>query len=113
MILRIDQIPVMRQLISSLRYSVLNDLHIILIAFLIWNIMVFVIYAYDKWRARRKQYRIPEITLIALAFAGGGIGALLGIFAIRHKTRHIKFRILIPLAALIQAGIAFLFLSNG
>ena len=32
----------------------------------------------------------------------GGTGALLGMRAFRHKTRHWKFRILVPLFALLQ-----------
>ena len=53
----------------------------------------------DKRRAIKKRWRIPERTLILTAFLGGGIGSLLGMYVFRHKTRHRKFVILIPIAA--------------
>ncbi len=76
---------------------------IILACFAVWNVLVFLIYALDKYKAVRNQWRIPEKTLIVLAFAAGGPGALLGMYVIRHKTRAPKFRILVPLAVVIQA----------
>ena len=89
-----------------------GELKIILIALLIWNFIVFLVYAVDKQRAIRKQWRIPEATLIALAWIGGGMGAWLGMFLVRHKTRHWKFRTLIPMAALLQGvGLAWLLLT--
>lgn len=65
--------------------------------------MVFLIYALDKYKAVRNQWRIPEKTLLALAFAAGGPGALLGMYVIRHKTRDLKFKILVPTVVVIQA----------
>ena len=44
------------------------------------NVLTFLIYAIDKWKARRGKWRIPEDTLIWLAIAGGSIGALLGMY---------------------------------
>lgn len=76
---------------------------IIIVCLAVWNVIVFVIYALDKYKAVRNQWRIPEKTLITLAFAAGGPGALLGMYVIRHKTRDPKFRILVPLAVVIQA----------
>ena len=63
-----------------------------LIYFLIGiNIITFVLYGIDKWRAKRDRLRIPEETLMWLAIAGGSVGALLGMYLFRHKTRHRKF----------------------
>ena len=52
------------------------------------NVLTFLIYGIDKWKARRGKWRIPEDTLIWLAIAGGSIGALLGMYLFRHKTQH-------------------------
>jgi dienelactone hydrolase len=37
-----------------------------------------------------------------LAFAGGGLGALLGMFAFHHKTRKTRFRVLVPIALVLS-----------
>ncbi|MHB8129284.1 MAG: DUF1294 domain-containing protein [Mobilitalea sp.] len=61
----------------------------------------FVMMGIDKRKAIKKAWRIPERTLILTAFAGGGIGSFLGMYAFRHKTKHSKFIVLLPLAAVI------------
>ena len=70
----------------------------------IWNIITFTLYGIDKRRARKSKWRISEATLIACAFLMGGLGALLGMSVFRHKTQHLKFKLLIPLAVLINVG---------
>ena len=56
----------------------------------------------DKQKAKRSAWRIPEATLMAVAVAGGSIGSLIGMQVFRHKTRHIKFALGIPLILAIQ-----------
>lgn len=73
----------------------------------VWNVLVFLVYAFDKASAVKRRWRIPEATLILLAFAGGGPGALLGMYAIRHKTRHLKFQLLVPLACIAQLAVLY------
>ena len=73
------------------------------------NVLTFLIYGIDKWKARRRKWRIPEDTLIWLAIAGGSVGALLGMYLFRHKTMHRKFAIGLPLIFLIQAALAYFF----
>lgn len=68
---------------------------------LLWNVVVMAIYGLDKRRAQTKKWRIPEKTLLLCAFLGGGIGALLGMLTFRHKTKHLKFTILLPIACLL------------
>ena len=60
------------------------------------NIITFVIYALDKYKAVHHLWRIPEKTLIFLAIIGGSPAALLAMYTIRHKTRHIKFTLGVP-----------------
>ena len=67
-------------------------------AFLIWNGIVFLLYGCDKQRARNDEWRISEKTLILCAFFLGGLGSGLGMLIFRHKTRRLKFRILIPIS---------------
>lgn len=69
----------------------------VVFVFIIWNMVVFLIYGTDKKRARNNKRRISEKTLLVLALFAGGIGAFLGMKVFRHKTRVLKFKILIPL----------------
>ena len=66
------------------------------------NLAAFVSYGVDKRRARRGEWRVPERTLLALAFLGGGLGAFLGMQVFRHKTRKLRFRLLVPLALVLS-----------
>lgn len=74
---------------------------------LIWNFAVFVMYGSDKMRAKRQCRRISEKTLILSAFALGGAGAVLGMQIFRHKTKHLKFVVLVPVAAVITVAATF------
>lgn len=62
------------------------------------NLIAFAFYGADKAKAKRAAWRIPEAVLIGLAFLGGAAGAWLGMLVFRHKTKHLKFRILVPIA---------------
>ena len=69
-------------------------------AFLVMNIMGFALMGADKRRAVKGMWRIPEAALFAAAFLLGGVGSLVGMFAFRHKTKHAKFLVLMPLLAI-------------
>lgn len=73
---------------------------------IIINIATFLIYGADKKRARTRQWRIPEKTLILLALLGGSIGAYAGMHFFRHKTQKPLFKIGIPLIFLCQLALA-------
>ena len=60
----------------------------------------------DKKKARRGAWRIPEKTLLGVAAAGGSIGSLVGMYTFRHKTKHIKFTLGIPLILIAQLALA-------
>ena len=64
-----------------------------LIIMAVWNFVVFCIYGYDKLSAIKGYERISEFTLLFLAFAFGGLGALLGMVLCHHKTAKLKFRL--------------------
>lgn len=61
------------------------------------NLITFSAFGIDKWKVKHDKWRIPESTLLVLAFFGGSLGALAGMKVFRHKTRHRKFTILVPL----------------
>ena len=71
------------------------------------NLVAFALYGLDKLKAKRGAWRIPEATLLLIAALGGSLGALLGMELFRHKTKHWKFKVLVPLflAAHITLGI--------
>lgn len=62
------------------------------------NVLAFALYGIDKRRARTHHWRIPERRLLSIAWLGGALGALLGMGIFHHKTKHMVFRICIPLA---------------
>lgn len=66
----------------------------------VWNLIVFSMYGYDKLCAIKEYNRISEFTLLFLAFAFGGLGALLGMVIWHHKTLKVKFKLAIPIALL-------------
>lgn len=73
---------------------------------LIINAIAFCLMLIDKYKARKNLWRIPEATLISTALLGGSIGTLIGMYTVRHKTRHIKFTVGIPLILLAQIALA-------
>jgi uncharacterized membrane protein YsdA (DUF1294 family) len=77
-------------------------------ALLLWlviiNAVTLVAYARDKAAARRGGRRTPERTLWALDLAGGFIGGWIGMLWLRHKTRHLSFRIVQSVATLLWVG---------
>ena len=72
------------------------------------NIVTFVVYGIDKWKAKRGNWRISEATLLMLAAIGGTIGALLGMKVWHHKTMHLKFKYGLPLILLAQIALIYL-----
>lgn len=64
--------------------------------------------ASDKRRAEKNRRRIPEKTLFLLAAAGGSAAMLLTMNIIRHKTKHKRFMIGLPLIIFVQCAIGLL-----
>ena len=74
----------------------------ILAYLLIVNAAAFLLMLIDKSKAKRGAWRIPERTLLGSAILGGSLGAITGMYLFRHKTKHPKFTIGIPLILIIQ-----------
>ena len=82
-----------------------NYLHIVLIYLVIINVVTFLVYGIDKWKAKKAKWRIRETALLALAVLGGSIGAWLGMKVWHHKTLHKKFRFGVPAIIIVQLAI--------
>lgn len=82
-------------------------LYIILI-----NLIAFALMGIDKRRAVRHAWRISEKTLFLSALLGGSLGALLGMYTFRHKTRHWYFVYGIPAILLLQTGLTFYLIAT-
>ena len=85
-------------------------LRIVLFYLLAANLLTFVTYGVDKWKARHNRWRVREAALLLLAALGGSIGALLAMRVFRHKTQHKKFRYGVPALLLVQLAIACVFI---
>ena len=83
-------------------------MQITLIYLAVINVVTFLLYGIDKFKAQHARWRIPESVLIGLAVFGGSIGAWLGMMVWRHKTQHKKFKYGIP--SILVAQIALLIL---
>jgi len=62
----------------------------------------------DKQKAKKGLWRIPEKTLFLISILGGSLGGILGMYIFRHKTKHWKFVIGMPLILILQVT-CFLF----
>lgn len=80
---------------------------VVYLILLAWNVLVFLIYGLDKFLAQNHMWRISEKFLLTSAFLMGGVGALLGMYTFRHKTKHNNFVLLVPVAAILTVILAF------
>ena len=67
-----------------------------LLYLLLVNAVAFIRMLADKIKAKKNLWRIRESTLMLSAALGGSLGALAGMYLFRHKTRHLKFTIGVP-----------------
>ena len=72
------------------------------------NALGFFLMIADKSRARKNRRRVPEATLMFVAVIGGSVGSLAGMYLVRHKTRHLKFTVGIPVILALQTVVAIL-----
>lgn len=85
---------------------------LLLLYLLLINALGFALMLADKWKARKNLWRIPEATLMTDAALGGSVGSLLGMYTVRHKTKHRKFTVGIPLILGLQLLLAVFLLSR-
>ena len=79
------------------------------------SIISVIVCIYDKKisKKNRVELRTPEKTLMLLSALGGSVAMFITMQIIRHKTKHVKFMLGIPLIIIVQAGIVFLLFRFG
>ena len=91
-----------------MRGFLLSPVGLLMIYLVIINLIAFLTFGADKRRARRDRRRVRESTLFLLAAIGGSIGALMGMYVFRHKTRHWYFCVGIPAILILQIALPIL-----
>jgi uncharacterized membrane protein YsdA (DUF1294 family) len=84
---------------------------LLLIYLLIINALGCLLMLIDKIKAKKKRWRIPEVTLFLVAAVGGSIGSLIGMYTFRHKTKHFQFIVGMPLILAVQVVACILILG--
>lgn len=75
---------------------------VVVVVLLLLNAVSFVLYGLDKWKARHKKWRIPESVLLLSAALFGALGAYAAMHLFRHKTKHTRFVVGVPLMLSLQ-----------
>ncbi|MBQ9984644.1 MAG: DUF1294 domain-containing protein [Lachnospiraceae bacterium] len=76
------------------------------------NLVTCILYGIDKLKAMVGGRRTPEKVLLGFTFIGGSIGAFVGMQIFRHKTRHLKFQILVPVCLMLHiATVLFVYIK--
>lgn len=75
----------------------------IVLYLLVINALDFILMLVDKYKAKHKLWRIPEFVLLSFAAIGGAIGGFFGMKIAHHKTRHMIFRVGLPVMIAIHA----------
>ena len=78
---------------------------LILIYLLLVNALGLLLMIVDKNRARKRLRRISENNLFIVAILGGSLGSIMGMQMMRHKTKHLKFTIGMPVILACQLGL--------
>ncbi len=90
--------------------------YILLIYLIIINLLTYIIFALDKYKAIKKQRRIPEKTLLILSLIGWNLGALFAMLQFKHKTLKTSFKIKYLLILIIQlfliSSIIFIYIKH-
>ena len=77
----------------------------VLIWFAITSVVAVIVTVYDKIAAKATTRRISEKSLMLIGLSGGALAMLITMLIIRHKTRHIKFMLGLPIEILLHTGI--------
>ena len=85
----------------------------IVLLLIIVNLISFSLYGLDKLKAKKGLWRIRESTLLLVAGLGGSLGALLGMEIFRHKTKHWKFKILVPVFLILHIALGVYLVKSG
>ena len=89
---------------ESIAFSLKQHLGVLAAVIALLNLFSAVLFGIDKRRAKKRLWRISEAALLWSAVPFSALGALIGMLVFRHKTRHIKFTLTIPLLMILQLG---------
>ena len=84
----------------------------LILYFFIVNLFAIFLMKYDKVKAINNQYRVSEKTLFLIALILGGIGIYIGMYLFRHKTKHVKFTVGIPLIIILNILTIYYLISH-
>ncbi len=85
---------------------------LLLIYLAVISLVAVIITIIDKAKAKRDTWRIPEATLMLIGLFGGALPMYVTMKTIRHKTKHKKFMIGLPLEIALHAVIACLIIFS-
>ncbi len=66
-------------------------LYVYIVTWVFLSLVTFMLYSLDKKKAKDAKWRIKEKTLLLFSFLLGSIGGLMGLYLVRHKTKHWYF----------------------
>lgn len=72
---------------------------------LITNLVCFLLMKHDKECAKKNKWRVKERTLFISCACFGGLGGVLGMQLLRHKTKHWYFKVFFPVFLILQVAL--------
>jgi len=92
---------------------VLGNFYLQIDLFLLWllsaNIVVLLIFAYDKLSAIYHSGRVPNLVLYTLILIGGFIGGWIGLLVLRHKSRKLQYYVFLIISTAFYIWLVFHF----
>ncbi len=86
---------------------------LLITAYLIFiNVLTFVLFAADKFRAVCQGWRIRESVLYGLSLTGGAFGGMMSMLLFRHKMKKALFKYGMPIAAAVYIIIIFIYFGG-
>ena len=73
------------------------------------SLISIIVCVYDKGisKKNRVELRIPEAVLLLLSALGGSVAMFVTMLLVRHKTKHVKFMLGIPIIMILQAAAVY------
>lgn len=85
----------------------MNVFIIIVILNIIFSLITLALYIIDKQKAKAGKWRIKEKTLLLFTYLFGAVGAFIGVFVVRHKTKHWYFVLSCIISMVIQVFLLY------
>ncbi|MGN0525813.1 MAG: DUF1294 domain-containing protein [Acutalibacteraceae bacterium] len=99
---------------SVLLYHILQLKMYFIIYISIISLITIILTVYDKWASRHNtKHRVPENVLMLLGVLGGAVAEFITMYLIRHKTKHKKFMIGLPIIIILQLAVAVYLVFQG